>query len=159
MNTYVLAALAVVLVSGMISLCEGKCGKTKISESVSFCASRNRLILLFLIRIYISVKTKFHIYAIFLTIDYFFSVDLQEMQPGIRIIMVTCVRPPEGPFPDQQPVARCIEGIQTRTALLHADTTLNPHRDAKETITWNESLPQPPPSLSPPPPRRPPVDP
>lgn len=65
MNTYVLAALAVVLVSGMISLCEGKCGKTKISDSVSFCASRNRLILLFLIGIYISVKTKFHIYAIF----------------------------------------------------------------------------------------------
>lgn len=94
-------------------------------------------------------------------VDYFFFVVLQEMQPGIRIIMVTCicVRPPEGPFPDQQPVARCIEGIQTRTALLHADTTLNLHRDAKETITWNESLPQPPPSLSPPSPRRPPVDP
>lgn len=92
-------------------------------------------------------------------VDYFFFVVLQEMQPGIRIIMVTCVRHPEGPFPDQQPVARCIEGIQTRTALLHADTTLNLHRDAKETITWNESLPQPPPSLSPPPPRRPPVDP
>lgn len=92
-------------------------------------------------------------------VDYFFFVVLQEMQPGIRIIMVTCVRPPEGPFPNQQPVARCIEDIQTRTALLHADTTLNLHRDAKETITWNESLPQPPPSLSPPPPRPPPVDP
>lgn len=76
MNTYVLAALAVVLVSGMISLCEGKCGKTKISDSVSFCASRNRLILLFLIGIYISVKTKFHIYFFFkytiMWVDYFF---------------------------------------------------------------------------------------
>lgn len=80
MNTYVLAALAVVLVSGMISLCEGKRGKTKISDSVSFCASRNRLILLFLIGIYISVITKFHIYAIFFSkytimwVDYFFSL-------------------------------------------------------------------------------------
>lgn len=87
-----------------------------------------------------------------------FFVVLQEMQPGIRIIMATWGRPLKVTFPDQQPVARRIKGIQSGTALLH-DTTLNLHREAIEIITWTGSLPQPHPSLSPPPPRQPPVDP
>lgn len=69
MNTYVLAALAVVLVSGMISLCEGKCGKTKISDSVPFCASRNRLILLFFKSEYI-----FQLKLSFTYMQFFFQV-------------------------------------------------------------------------------------
>lgn len=65
MNIYVLVVLVVVLVFGMISLCEGKCGKIKISDLVFFCVSYNCFILLFLIGIYILVKIKFYIYVIF----------------------------------------------------------------------------------------------
>lgn len=65
MNIYVLVVLVVVLVFGMISLCEGKCGKIKISDLVFFCVSYNCFILLFLIGIYILVKIEFYIYVIF----------------------------------------------------------------------------------------------